>query len=138
MLNRAYDLILDENFGPQNSYDLTEDDKDELLETAIVEKVPSTYFQRFISMYGRTAKSSQFRFEDIYAVSFKIGEWGFITMYYSPDAPYIEDIEPGNPDEEYIAFDRTPITSLDLKYFGYDPISLYSKNPKLYPAGYFN
>ncbi len=138
LLSRAYDLMLDENFGPNNSYDLTEDDKAELIEFGIVEKVPSTYFQRFISEYGTTAKSSKYAYDDIYAVSFKVGPWGFITMYYSPQASYLSDIEPGNPEEEYIAFDKTPVTSMDLKYFGHDPVGLYTRNPSLYPAGYFN
>lgn len=130
LVSRAYDYASDLRYGPSasiaNSLQVV-GTKEEAVAKATVEFLGNkTYFPKLFNTSEQLMLSSIYtnRFDDIFAVSIPVKEKGFITMYYSAEAPQLsylgKDLDRANEGDMEGLPDLTPATSLELNYFGID------------------
>ena len=138
LLNNAVTILENKDYGPAEPL-LTEDWRATAVANGIVEKVNTLYFDKCLSHLEELTFSSKLakKYDTIYAVSIPYPETGFMTLYFSPDAPAIVTTAPlENLVEVPLVLDES--ASVMMNYFARDIYYPYAKQTSYTPYGYWS
>jgi len=99
-------------------FDNVSRDWDISITNAIVEKVPMTYFTKLYDTSGNSLIRGKSINYELFAVSFPLQGFGFVTMYYAPALQIIGLQNPYEPGS----------TDLNLELYGYDAFYPFSQD----------
>ena len=136
LLRNAAAIAANKDYGP-NYPVIPEEWKETAAAQGVVEKVSSLYFYKCLD-YQEHLKYSDavtFDIENIYAVSIPYPEGGFMTMYFSPEAP---EIQPNVIVDSAVVPLELEETSTPLNYFARDIFMPSSQNSPYTPYGYYS
>lgn len=137
LLNNAVSIAANKDYGPNDPL-ISEDWRENAVSKGIVEKVSSMYFYKCLD-YQENLKYSDAvsnKLDNIYAVSIPYPEGGFMTMYFSPEAPAIRPNVPlDNMVEVPLILDEP---SIPLNYFARDIFMPISKTSQYTPYGFYS
>ena len=137
LLNNAVSIAANKDYGPNDPL-ISEDWRENAVSKGIVEKVSSMYFYKCLD-YQENLKYSDAvsnKLDNIYAVSIPYPEGGFMTMYFSPEAPVIRPNVPlDNMVEVPLILDEP---SIPLNYFARDIFMPISKTSQYTPYGFYS